>query len=456
LKAGIDFSVTIAGRGLSALTSMGWIVASARLYSAAEVSFLAQLAIAASLIETMKGFGLGGLLVQRLPVMERDDAGADRLLRTYFMAVGGLLCAVNAVSLFAAPLHWKWGLVAVCFQSLSGSWTLILQSSSRFLEASTTNLVFGLVSRGIPAGAAWIFHLELMQMLQLTAILSGVFVTGTMLKPAIRIFNAGTKLIPWTQLWPDARHFFYAGWLRYGATQLDQVFAAILLPHYALAVYYVFRRLYSVAVMVIDAGVDVLTPRLVKAAGGGPLPVTRLLTSVLRKSLPPAMCSMGLIAWNRESLAALLFGAEYARHADLVMWLSASALAYGLYSVTLSAAVTAGGAERFARLIGLAAITNTVAVAVCSPWLGIVSLPLAMSGGYTVAYWVGSRQAGCMRDSTGRMHVWAATAVFLALLGSVGLSKAATWHVRAATAGCALLSLFAVARSVRVHARGDR
>jgi O-antigen/teichoic acid export membrane protein len=454
VRPGIDFTAAIAGKGFSTLMALAWIAVMARLYSPEELSFLAQLAIAMSLMETTKGFGLGSLLVRRLPAMESGSSAGERLQGSYLFATGGLLGIVAAAGLLAGPAPWKWGLMGACFQSLAGSWTLILQAGSRFIEASINNIALAVASRAIPAAAAWLFHLSLVEMLQLTAALTGVLAAAVLVNPVARTLRSGWGVTPMAELWPEAKHYFYSGWLRYGATQLDQIFAAMLLPAYSLAVYFVFRRVYSLAVLIIDAGVEVLTPRLIQAAASGPHRPEMLVTAVLRSAVPLMLAVMTVAAWKREFLAVALFGVGYAQHADLVMWLLAAALAYGLYSMNLCGTMATGDAPRFARLVALSAITNTVIATACSPWMGIISLPLAMSAGYTVTIW--SANGGTFSRRTSKpVHSWSVVAILVSLLASAGFSHTVTWEIRSATAGCAVVSLIAAVRSLRIPVRED-
>jgi O-antigen/teichoic acid export membrane protein len=457
LSTGRNLAATFTGRGLSVGATLLWIAVTARLYSVDELAFLAWLAIAASLIETVKGFGLGSLLVRRLPVLDRDPVTAGKLKRTYFLITGSLLFLVMAIGLTSTPAPWRWGLAGICLQSFTGAWALTLQASSRFVEASLSLSLFGIASRALPATAAWCLDLTLIQMLQATALLSVLCVAGLVLMFPIGLVGRDRGGLAPSEWWPDAKHYFLSAWLRYGATQIDQVMAAVLFPAELLASYFVLRRLYSIGVLAIDAGVDVLAPQLARTAGSEPGRARDQLVTVISYGLPAGLGVAMLIAWNCIPITRWIFGAKFEPHAGLIVWLAAASVTYALYSLLLCGQLAFGQARSFTRLVGLAALINNSAAALLSLVIGIYALPAAMCLGYGTASWAASTQDSVTGAALRKLAVPAGLAAVFGVVVSVNRSLGDTSGIPSlALAAILLTALWLAARRAWPMMRGTR
>jgi O-antigen/teichoic acid export membrane protein len=203
------------------------------------------------------------------------------------------------------------------------------------------------------------------------------------------------QLIAWRRFWPQARAYYASGFVRYAATQGDQMMVAFLFPSETLAPYFLLRRLYSAAVILISAGVDVVAPSLRQFALSGTHVFEREQARMLKKAATLGVVGGCVAAANVGWVVPLLVGPAYAPSATLTAAMLMAALSYGLFSFVLVGELVAGTPRRTLLLVTLAAAVPLAMAPALMPLVGVTALPLAMTAGYLGGAWCG---AGARRE----------------------------------------------------------
>ena len=276
-----NFSLSLFSKLVSLAAHIAFVIVTARLFRKEDVAAIAVTGIITILMDVCKGFGLGTLLLKRLPQLgEGGSQESHTLLSTYLVysliaPVAMTLLGLAVPSRFIGSTFGVTGSTAVfhlalltsLFTVLSNTNILVLQASQKFGQLAALTLTTAALQRLLPCMAAVWFGASLEDFLSWSALASvlGFAATCAPLAPIMR--PGRFQLLPLRVFWPDSRHFFCTSLVRYGATQVDQLIVAILFPPATLAVYYMLRRLYSLGVVLIGSMIDALVPELAQQAG---------------------------------------------------------------------------------------------------------------------------------------------------------------------------------------------
>lgn len=400
-----NFGLSFSSRAISLASNFVFVAATARLFSTNEVAVIAVAGILGVLMDTCKGLGLGTVLLKRLPQLDESGSGSRTALiysyLVYSLAPPALLaaCAFAAAPLLSRyffgadeyTYELRLGLAMSFATVLTNSNILVFQALQRFGQLAVLTTVTAALQRLLPCVLA--FGLRgmaansgggsiLADFLAWTAVLSvaGMLVTCG---PLWLILQApGLRLMKPAEFWPESRHFYYTGMLRYGATQLDQLFVATLFTPQVLAVYYVLRRFYSIGVVAIGAMIDALVPDLSQQAGSDREAARTRLDAWVGFTLFIGTIGGALLAGNGHGLSGWILGAAYVEDPFLVLLFAISAVTYFLFGVAHMDLVLFDEPRKSFQLSALAAASNLVLSPLCAALLGVRGLPLAMALSY--------------------------------------------------------------------------
>jgi O-antigen/teichoic acid export membrane protein len=413
-----NFGLSLTSKVVSLGAHIAFVMLTTRLFPKEEVAVIAVAGIMTILMETCKGMGLGPLVLKRLPqIGPAPTIEAQSLVATYLFyafwppllltLVGAILpvhLAFPGLGLAAYGQPFRLGLLLSLFTVLSNTNMLILQASQQFGHLAAMTLVTAVLQRLAPClGAAW-FGASLGQFMAWSAVAAavGFLVACVPLIPLLRPFRF--QLLEWGVFWSESRHFFATGLLRYGATQVDQLFVAVLFPSATLAVYYMLRRLYSLGVVLTGSMIDALVPELAQEAGIDARAARRRLTEWSRLSLFAGSAGAALLAGNGSAVIELLLGPGYGDDPMLIGLFAATTSLYFLYCFVQVDMLLFQSPERIFRMAAATATANVLAGPLTSHWLGVHSIPLAMLAGYLLGL-VTARWKGAQTTLGGR-PVW--------------------------------------------------
>ena len=385
-----DFVLLLASRMVSLGAGFAFVAVTARLFPAEAIAYLAWIAIISTAAETARGFGITNVLTRRLPLCDNDAAEASRWVATHFLYASTPLLVVPALIAPFIPGVWSVAAAGAALQLVVNNHIYVFQAMGRFREVSIASIASTLFQRIAPLALAWYWHLDLYHFLLAQSSLSLPICLA--LTYQLRGYLRCRTTVPWSEFWPQARAFYAAGFVRYAATQADQVLVAVLFPPQTLAPYFLVRRLYSAVVVVLSAGVDVVIPQLGRRAIDGIEQVRIEQARVLQKAT--AVCALGgcLTAANAGTLVPLIIGSIYTIPRFVIPSLMIAALAYGLFSFALAGEVIAGPPRETFRITVVAALVPLVISPLLVPLAGVSALPLAMAAGYLSAAWYGLKQ----------------------------------------------------------------
>jgi O-antigen/teichoic acid export membrane protein len=391
----INLAALLAGRGLALGINLLWLVATVRLFAPPEVAVLAFASLAATWLEALKGLGAGTWMVRQLANQwsSRPEYAA-RMVRTFLYCTAGPLVAGGVLTWLGAAAArpdlvapsgsmraWTLALLGMILQSFSGSFLVILQCFGDMKRLAVWNTWFSLTQRLAPVSVAFAAGWGLEPFLLLTLALSAASLLPA-LHPVRQWLSKGPGTVEWREFWLDARHFYASSLLRYGATQLDQVLVAFFFSAEMLVTYYVLRRFYSLAVVFISSCVDAVVPILTARAADSPESARGLLSDARALIVLAGTFGAALTAANGAGLLEALLGGTYARQPGLVVLFSLAALAYGLYSMTVTGESVLGSAAASTRWVVVALVANIISVPVLAGMMGVYALPLALAIGF--------------------------------------------------------------------------
>ncbi|MBN8733919.1 MAG: hypothetical protein J0L64_25510 [Acidobacteria bacterium] len=391
----VNLAALLAGRGFTLAVNLVWLVATVRLFAPAEVALLAFSSLAATWLDALRGLGMSTWLVRHLPgLWTTDRAAAARFIRSYLYC-SFVPLAVASLATWAAALAgrpdlaapggdsspWSYALLGVALQSVSATFLVILQCFGEMGKLAAWNAWFSVWQRLAPVAAAALLGWGLREFLIVSAALSLLS-----LAPAAGVVRGwlanGRGVAGWREFWPDSRHYYSSALLRFGATQLDQVLVAMFFRAEMLVTYYVLRRFYSLAVVFVSSCVDAVAPLLAARAAAQPEAALRLLAEMRALILLAGTLTAALTAVNGAALLRAVLGAGYAAEPGLVALFALAALAYGLYSVSLTGEALLGSAARSTRWVVVALAANVASVPVLAAAFGVHALPMSLVVGF--------------------------------------------------------------------------
>ncbi len=391
----LNLAALLAGRGFALAVNVVWLVATVRLFAPSEVAVLALASLAATWLEAFKGMGMGTWMVRQLAVMsDSNPAYASQMVRTYLYCTITPLLVCGALTWYGAwagrgdlvapsgsAVPWTLALLAMVLQSLSGSFLVVLQCFGDMKRLAVWNTWFSVTQRLMPVAGVLLFGWTMQPFLIATVLLSAVSLLPAIV-PVRQWLSHGSGAVAWRDFWTDSRHYYFSSLLRYGATQLDQVLVAMFFHVEMLVTYYVLRRFYSLAVVFISSCVDAVVPILTKRAAANPDSARGILADVRALIVLAGTLAAALTAANGAGLLQALLGDPYARQPGLVVLFALAALAYGLYSVTVTGESVLGSAAKSTRWVLVALVANLVSVPLLAQGIGVYALPLALVIGF--------------------------------------------------------------------------
>jgi len=391
----VNLAALLAGRGFTLGVNLVWLVATVRLFAPAEVALLAFAALAATWLDALRGLGMSTWLVRHLPALWASDRpAASRYLRSYlycsFLPLAVCSLATWAGALAGRPdlvasggdsAPWSYALLGVVLQSVSATFLVVLQCFGEMPKLAAWNAWFSVTQRLAPVAAAALGGWNLREFLIASALLSLASLAPTW--GVVRGWLAhGRGAASWSGFWPDSRHYYSSALLRFGATQLDQVLVAMFFRAEMLVTYYVLRRFYSLAVVFVSSCVDAVAPLLSTRAARQPESAFRLLGEMRALILLAGTLTAALTAANGPALLRAVLGAGYAADPGLVSLFALAALAYGLYSVSLTGEALLGSAARSTRWVVVALAANLASVPLLAGLFGVHALPMSLLAGF--------------------------------------------------------------------------
>jgi O-antigen/teichoic acid export membrane protein len=396
-SGGQAFLLLLLSRVVSLLAGVAFVAVTARSFPASEIAFLAWVVILSSAAETVRGFGLTLVLTRRLPLCDHEPVEAARWVTTHFLYASLPLLLLPVIAAPFLPTLWTVAAAGAALQLVVNNHIYVFQAMGQFRTVTLGAMFSTFFQRLAPLAAAWHWEMGLEPFLLLQALLS--LPVCLVLTYQLRAYLTSPTVVPWREFWPQARAFYASGFVRYGATQADQLMVALLFPPQTLAPYFLVRRLYSALVVVLSAGIDVLTPQLGRRALAGIDQVRLDQARILKKAT--ALCALGggLIAANAGAMVPLVIGGGYSAPRFVVPALLMAALGYGLFSFAVAGEVVAGPPKETFRITLIAAVVPLLVAPVLVPVAGVAALPLALAVGYLMAAWYVLRRQEQLRTS---------------------------------------------------------
>jgi len=411
----------------AAAGALAYTTAAARWFTKEQVAIVAAGAIVSSLMELGKGLGFGTVLMKQLPAKGETRENSE-------LTCAYLICSVTVPVLIALPFllgahhlsnYWfgnnsfqsslEWAVSTSVLSTPVNSVALILQAQQRFARLAALQIGSAFMAKVLPCLAAlWADHSfeTFLTYSALGAAMSvALAIVATVGAISVRLISVSTI----RSLWPASKHFYLAGYLRFAATQLDQMIVAILFPPSALAVYFLLRRFYSAGVLLIDAVADALVPELSRITARDPEAGIVLVEKWIDNGLLVAGLGGGLLVAASGFLLSALVGPGYASP-PLVAMLMMSALSYFLFQMAQTCIVLGNSPSHLLSITLLAACANLAGIAVLGSWIGVAGLPLAMTiSSLAAVEWAGRRGLVPVRRPQ-----------FLLASGAIGIASVST------------------------------
>lgn len=458
-----NFSLSLASRAVSLGANLAYVAVTARHFSLQDVAVIAIIGILTILMDTGKGLGLGTYLLKHLPKLPpQGDPRAASLVLSYLVYSAAIPAMVALLSAVAAASIAKYflgngqsaglvrlGLLIGLLTVLTNTNLVILQARQKFGSYAGQTILSSLCQRLFPILPVLWMKADLQSFLSWSCafaaaglVASCAPLTGTM---------QGAALLAPRDFWPESRHFYYASLLRFGSTQLDQVIAAAMFSPATLAVYYMLRRLYSMAALTINSLMDALVPDLSRQAGADTEAARGRMQRWVRGSIMAGGVGGAMLAGNGRLLTRLALGDGYAEDQLLIVLFSLAAFSYLLFTLGQVNLMLFQDPHRSLRLALLAAILNTVLTPLLASIAGLRGLPLAMSISYLLSLELVRRAAPDAYWKQSRL--WTAVGIILA---AGLLAAAAPWAGEAWVQAITVNALILLASSLWIHRHWDQ
>jgi len=370
-----------------------FIFVSARHFTKQEVAVLALAGILAMLMDLIKGLGLGTCLLKQLPKLPRQGSADAATLVLSFLFYSMLLPTLVTLAMVVAARQvclyfldggnyvaaFRLGLWGAMFTVWSNSNMNVLLAREEFTSVALQSVVTSLAQKLLPVLAALWLAWDLEKFLLWSAAFSAAAFFITLAPLRGLLMTAGGRILRPREFWPESRHYYYTSLVRYGATQLDQVFVAALFTPATLAVYFMLRRLYSMLVLLINSLLEILIPDLSRQAGLEPDAARGRTRQLWKLALLLGAASMALLAGNGEWLVTHLLGSAYSGDPVLVTLFCVSAFAYLLFILVQVDLLLFHHPRLLFRAAAVASLFNLGAIPALGWLLGVKGLPLAMT-----------------------------------------------------------------------------
>ncbi|MEZ5399633.1 MAG: hypothetical protein R2729_08175 [Bryobacteraceae bacterium] len=403
--------VSLAAKLVSVVSGLCFIAVTTREFSKEEVAVLAVAAIMTSVMDVSKGLGLGPLLMKRLPGLLANSGGAaapqaGSLIASYMAysaAPPAILAAAGWASAPALSNYWfggpgyaweiRLGIAAGLATVVTNSSLALLLTARRFADWAKLSGAASMLQRMAPCAVAALFPVSLGQFMTAMAVLSAAASLPALWPVAGLIRAHHGRILPPAAFWLESRHYYGSSVLRYLAAQADQLLVAALCEPASLAVYYVLRRLYSIAVMTMDSFFDALVPDLSKRAAEDAAGARALLDDWVRLTFYGGTIGAAALAANGPRLVDLIAGAGYSDSRLLLAVFAATAVSFFLLGLSQVDILLFGESQSVLTVAASSAGVGGVSGAV----LGSVWGPVGLAAGLMAGHWAGllaARRAG--------------------------------------------------------------
>lgn len=451
-----NVSLSVSSRMVSLAANFVFIAVTARLYPKEHIAVLAVAGILTALMDVSKGLGLGTLLLKRLPKLgpAGEGEGASLILSYLFYSILPplALAALGAASGHALSMYFfgkgdyrlemQYGAIVGLFTVLANTNILVFQARQEFGLLATFTMATSVLQRLAPCLIAVLGKMDLGGFLFWSAALSGLAFLLTCLPLRHHLSVPGCRLLRAPDFWQESRHFYYTGLLRYGATQIDQLFVAAMFPPSTLAVYYLLRRLYSIAVVIIGCMIDALVPDLSQQAGLDRGAARSRMEDWLRLSLYTGTVGAALLAANGSRVIGLVLGASYAEDDVLILLFAVSAVSYVSFGFAQIDLVLFHEPRLSFALAAVTASVNTISGPLLACVLHVRGLPLAMALSYMAGLAASRHRSDSPAWGPGSLGFAAALITLAGLLATaVPLPNSSEWmRMIAVNAGIAAIA----------------
>ncbi|MEZ5353956.1 MAG: hypothetical protein R2762_15060 [Bryobacteraceae bacterium] len=339
--------VSMLVKAVGVLSSLCFIGVTTRAFTKQEVAVLAVSAILASIMEVSKGLGLGPLMMKRLPgLMGTGDPEAGALITSclfYSLIPPAILAALGAMAAPVLSRYWfgseiyqgelRLGLAAGLAMVATNTNLTVLMTAREFTAWAALSSSASLLQRMAPCAllllpvSLWHFLLAVLAF-STAALAPALFPIGGLLR------RNGLHCMPVAAFWNQSRHYYGSAILRFLAVQADQLLVVALCEPESLAVYYVLRRLYSIAVMTMDSFFDARLPELSKRASEDAAGARAQLNGWIRLTLYGGTIGGAALAANGPRLVDAVAGAGYSDSRLLLVVFAGSAVTFFLLELT--------------------------------------------------------------------------------------------------------------------------
>jgi len=422
----------LGGRLFTIFSNLAYLTLSARLFTVREVAVLALLAAVSALMDVSKGFGLGPVVLKRMPNASGDEQASlisSFLVYSVVPLAAAAMLGLAASEALAATLldegryggQLAAGIGCAFFICLTNSNLFLLQTRARFGLVTGLQLLTQFLQKLCPCLAIWATGggFDRFLTVSLAAAAAGWTVS---LAPLLGwIWRAGRRWIGLRSVWGECRQYYLASLLRYGATQVDSLMVAFLFDSAALAVYFILRRLYSTGVVLIDSFSDALVPDLARRTESA---AWLTLQAWNRRALMAAGLLAAVMVANGQGALGLVFGSRYVADLPLVLLFSMATVTYLQLCHTQIESLLFRNAGANLRITFSTAVMNAMAGLALAPWFG----PAGLVGGLLCGH-----LAGVLAGAEGgrrRLAVLGPTAGVLAGLCAVGALTAQSSTLR--------------------------
>jgi O-antigen/teichoic acid export membrane protein len=399
---------SLAVKLIAVVSSLCFIGATTRAFSKEEVAVLAVAAILTSIMDVSKGLGLGPLMMKRLPGLGGEVGPEGGSLVASFLVYSllppSLLAAMGWAAAPAMSHYWfdssryttelRLGVLGGLAIVLTNTNLALLLTARQFRSWASLSMAASLLQRLVPCGLLFGLGLTLGEFLMgamaltVAGLLAGIVPVSRLLR------GSGARCLMPGAFWEESRHYYGSSVLRYLAAQADQLLVAALCEPASLAVYYVLRRLYSIAVMTMDSVFDALVPDLSKRAAEDTEGARAQLADWVRLTLYGGTIGGAVLAANGPGVVDAVVGSGYSDSRLLLIVFAAAAVTFFLLGLTQVDILLFGSSQDNFAVAASSAGVGGVSGAVLGTALGPVGLAAGLMAGHWAGLLVARRATG--------------------------------------------------------------
>jgi O-antigen/teichoic acid export membrane protein len=363
----------------------------ARVFTKEEMALFAFLAMLGAWTQFLGGMGLNTLAIRNVAGMVVSQAPEEvsRFISSVIAYRASGIILVSGACAVASPLigvlsfghHDLDGLLLIVvgaslLSALHYSLLEVLESLQRFYARSMLDLIVFLVSRGLGIAGFFIAGARGFFLGYLLALLAGVGCSLFLLRSHLT-----TRLLSLSRLLGRSKGYWALDVLQAGRSQLDQPIIAFLLGAETLAGYFVAKRLFEKAGVLVNAVVMPLGMKFGEVKVQGEEAVRRYLENTLVMAAYLFVPLGFFIAATARPLLILYAGQRYAPFAPVAVAFGFTTIASAMWSVLREAVLRLYTARRLVVLYVGTVVFTLLSYVAFIPLLGVVGVPLAMMTG---------------------------------------------------------------------------